>query len=118
MVTFSNDCLTDSFFTLQYLPSINDLRFIVKENENRIVQIDQLVDKSRCWHHVAIIRKGYNYFLIVDGIKSPEYNAERLFTFPQTNVLTLSNNFVPDRMLEIITDLKALLMNLKFSIML
>ncbi|MEZ4907482.1 MAG: gliding motility-associated C-terminal domain-containing protein [Saprospiraceae bacterium] len=93
LLTYSNECLTDSFFTLQYIPTISDLRLIVKETETRLVQIDMNIDDSRCWHHVAIIRDGYNYYLMVDGVLSDPANAERLFTFPENNVLTVSNNF-------------------------
>lgn len=92
ILTFSNQCLKDSFLTLQYLPTIKDIRLMVKLTDKYFVQIDGTIDDTKCWHHIGIVRNLYDYFLYIDGKKVGEKNAEYLFVFPPSNRLTLSNN--------------------------
>jgi gliding motility-associated-like protein len=92
ILSFSNDCLIDSFFTLQYLPSINSVRFIAKENVSNNIFLDAKIDPSKCWHHVAVVRKLYTYFLYIDGKIASTVDAEKLYTFAAGNSLTFSAN--------------------------
>ncbi|MBK7093602.1 MAG: gliding motility-associated C-terminal domain-containing protein [Saprospiraceae bacterium] len=92
ILTLSNDCLIDSFFTLQYLPTINSIRFLAKENVSNSIFLDAKIDPARCWHHVSVVRKLYTYFMFIDGKIVSTVDAEKLYTFAPGNRLTISNN--------------------------
>lgn len=92
ILTFSNDCLVDSFFTLQYLPTINTIRFVAKENINHTVTMDAPIDPGKCWHHIALVRKSYSYYIFIDGMIAKSVDAEKLYTYATGNSLTISHN--------------------------
>lgn len=92
LMAFSNECLVDSFFAIQYIPSIKTLRVLLKENANNSLQLDAKVDLTQCWHHIAFVRKSYSYYIYLDGKIGAEGDAEKLYTFATGNSLTVSNS--------------------------
>ena len=90
--SFKNECSSDSSFSLQYLPSIKELRFYTKESDFETVELDIIIDDEKCWHHVAIVRKGFEYFMFLDGETVGIENAGRKFTFATDNVFSISNS--------------------------
>lgn len=92
ILSFKKDCNSDSSFTLQYLPSINEIRFLIRGSEFQNVELSIALDASKCWHHMSIVRHEFEYFLFLDGKTSKVVNAERKLTFAAGNVLSISNN--------------------------
>lgn len=90
--SFKNECSSDSSFSLQYLPSIKELRFYTKESDFETVELDLNLDVEKCWHHIAIVRKGFEYFMLLDGEKIGIENAGRKFTFASDNVFSFANS--------------------------
>ena len=92
IVSFSKDCLVDSFFTLQYLPSINTIRFAARENPQHNILLDVVLDTDQCWHHLALIRNSFTYSLFMNGRIAGSVDARKLYTFSPFGRLTISNN--------------------------
>lgn len=92
IVSFSKDCLVDSFFTLQYLPSINTIRFAARENVQHNVLLDVALDPDKCWHHVALIRNSFTYSIFLNGRIAGSVDARKLYTYSPSGRLTISNN--------------------------
>ncbi len=92
IVSFKNECVSDSSFSLQYLPSINQLRFYANHSQFKSIEIDVPLDDSKCWHHIALVRKEYDYFVFLDGKKAGQMMADRLYAFAPDNILSIANN--------------------------
>jgi hypothetical protein len=92
ILSFSKDCLVDSFFTLQYLPSINTIRFAARENIQHNILFDVELDRDKCWHHVALIRNSFTYSIFLNGRIAGSVDARKLYTYSPLGRLTISNN--------------------------
>lgn len=92
LVSFKSVCRSDSSFSIQYYPSIKELRFLGRGSEFQSVELKIPLDESQCWHHFALVRNGFNYFLYLDGQFSENINAENKYKFSKKNVLSISNN--------------------------
>jgi len=92
ILSFKKDCNSDSSFTLQYLPSINEIRFLARGSEFQSIELSMELDQTQCWHHMSIVRQEFNYFLFLDGEMGTVTNAERKYTFAPENVFSMANN--------------------------
>jgi len=92
LLSFKNKCVSDSSFSLQYLPTIKELRFLVKGPGHSSIEIDVKVDDSKCWHHLAIIRQEYEFYLFLDGKIAGQGHADREYFFAKDNVLAIAGN--------------------------
>jgi len=92
IISYKNECNSDSSFSLQYLPSIKQLRFYVNQSQFKSIEIDVPLDDSKCWHHIALVRKEYDYFVFLDGKKAAQLMASKEYVFATDNVLSIANN--------------------------
>ncbi len=92
IISFKNECNSDSSFSLQYLPSIKQLRFYANESQFKFIEIDVPLDDSKCWHHIALVRKQYDYYILLDGKVAGQKMADRLYVFAPDNILSIANS--------------------------
>ncbi len=92
LISFKNECNSDSSFSLQYLPSIDQLRFYANQNQSKSIEIDVPLDEGKCWHHIAIVRKDFDYFIFLDGVLAGKKMADRQYVYAVNNVLSIANN--------------------------
>jgi len=92
ILSLKSDCNSDSSFSLTYLPSIHEIRFLARESEFLNVELSIPLDELKCWHHIALVRKGFLYFIYLDGKISEVKNAGKKFTFAKDNIFSISNN--------------------------
>ena len=85
ILSFKNECSGDSSFSLQYLPTISEIRFFAKGPGLSSIEIDVRLDDSKCWHHVAIIRDEYEFYLFLDGKIAGQGHADREYFFAKNN---------------------------------
>ncbi len=93
MLSLSRECDSDSSFSLIYLPSTKKLRFVAKETVSRSVELDISLDPEKCWHHFALVRRGFSWTLYLDGEASTIENAGREYVFHPDNTFSISNGF-------------------------
>ena len=92
IVSFKNECSSDSSFSIQYYPSINEIRFLARGTEFENVELRLPLDDSQCWHHFAVVRNEFKYFIYLDGRVSENKNAGAKYVFSNRNILSISNN--------------------------
>ncbi len=92
ILSFSRDCDSDSSFSLVYLPSIGKMRFIAKETVAASIELDISLDAEKCWHHFALVRRGFSWTLYLDGEIAVLENAGREYAFHADNAFSISNS--------------------------
>ncbi len=92
LVSFKNECSGDSSFSIQYFPSINEVRFLARGSEFVNIELRLPLDDSQCWHHFAVVRNGFKYFIYLDGKVSENKNSGDKYVFSNRNILSISNN--------------------------
>lgn len=92
LVSFKNECSGDSSFSIQYYPSINEIRFLAKGSGYENIELKLPLDDSQCWHHFAVVRNGFKYFIYLDGEISEKKNAGAKYVYSDRNIFSISNN--------------------------
>ncbi len=92
LFSFSRECDSDSSFSLVYLPSTGKLRFLAQETVSRSIELDIDLDPEKCWHHFALVRRGFSWTLYLDGEVEVLQNAVREYTFSPDNTFSISNS--------------------------
>ena len=62
-----NDCSNDNAFAIRFSPATRSLNVIISEAPGFSAIFSVNLSEYRCWHHVAIVRKGTTISLFVEG---------------------------------------------------
>ncbi len=92
LFSYSRSCDSDSSFSLIYLPSVKKLRFIARQNISRTVELDVDIDLDKCWHHLALIRRGFSWVLFLDGKVDEAESPWKEFVFHSDNSFSIGNS--------------------------
>lgn len=68
VLSFSNECSSDSSFFVRYQPSTGTLFATISEDFNARVSFNTQLNTNNCWHHFLLTKTGLEYNLIVDNI--------------------------------------------------
>jgi gliding motility-associated-like protein len=64
------NCSNDNAFAIRYSPLSNNLNLIVSEDVSLSSILSVPLDDQKCWHHVAVVRRGTTIFLYADGLRA------------------------------------------------
>ena len=62
------NCSIENAFAIRYSPLTKNLNLIVSEDASLSSILSVPLDENKCWHHVAVVRKGTTITLYADGL--------------------------------------------------
>lgn len=63
------NCSNDNAFAIRFSPLTKNLNLVVSEDVSLSTILSAPVDPKKCWHHVAVVRRGTTIHFYVDGLK-------------------------------------------------
>ena len=68
IISKRENCSIENAFAIRYSPLTNNLNLVVSEDASLSTILSVPLDDRRCWHHVAVVRKGTVITLYADGL--------------------------------------------------